>query len=472
MRGREGSTEFGNYRLVRRMAVGGFSDIFLAQRFGPAGYERTFVLKRLRGDLSDNPRFVQQVLDESRILPFLDHENVVRTVEAGELEGTPFLVMEFIFGRTLRQVLDRCASEDVRMPLPHVRCVMADVLDALEYAHEHAREESGRALRVVHRDVCPSNIVLGFDGLVRLIDFGVAKSDIQTSRTRVGMVKGRLAYMSPEQVRRGALDGRSDLFALGCVLWEALVGRRLFDRPNELDTMRAVLSYPVPRQPRGGDAEVRRLGGVARRALFRRRWMRFGSARAMRKAVVFGDGRSREEARDELEAWLGAVFARELERRDFALRKALGNPREFRMLRDSGFELLPEVTGPLGRVHSSMPRGTEKTRSIRRLSSRRSLWAGAAVFALASVGLGAFLARLDRAPKPRSGVLFVASDRPCEVMLGGRRLGWTPVFGVEVPLGSYQLKCRGGGPADSAEIVIREGQSRFMRLDGRSGGDE
>ena len=472
MRGRDLGSEFGDYRLVRRMAVGGFSDIYLAQRFGKAGYERTVVLKRIRGDLADDDHFAEQVMEETRILPLLQHENVVRTIEVGEQDGSPFMVMEFIFGPTLQQIFDRCQSEDVRVPLEHMRTILADVLDALEYAHVTAVDREGRALKVVHRDVCPSNVMVGFDGLVRLIDFGVAKSEAQTSSTRVGMVKGRVSYMSPEQVRRAPLDARSDLFAVGSVLLESLLGRRLFEGPTEFETVKAVLSHPIPRAPRYIDAEGRRVWQVARRALFRRRWLRYPSARAMRDALLMGDGRGREEARDELELWLGAVFARELERREMALRKARGSPTEFRILRDSGFELLPEVTDPLAQAQPSMLKVMDKTRSIKGLPSRRSWWAVGAVFGLASIGLGAFLARLDQAPGARSGLLFVASDGPCEVILGGRPLGSAPIVSLELPQGTHEIGCRSSSPGRKVKILIREGQSRFVQLESEQQGEE
>ncbi|MEL6187836.1 MAG: serine/threonine-protein kinase, partial [Myxococcota bacterium] len=343
--------------------------------------------------------------------------------------------------------------------------------EALEYAHASAADGDGHPLKVVHRDVSPSNVMVGFDGLVRLIDFGVAKSEAQTSSTRVGMVKGRVSYMSPEQVRRTPLDARSDIFAVGSVLLESLSGRRLFDRPTEFETVKAVLSHPIPRVPRYLDAEARRLWQVARRALFRRRWLRYPSARAMREAVLLGDKRDREEARDDLELWLGAVFARELERREVALRKALGSPTEFRILRDSGFELLPEVTDPLGRAQPSMLKVMDKTRSIKALRPARSWWAVGAVFGLASIGLGAFLARLDAGPSPRSGVLFVAADGPCEVMLGEQVLGSAPILGLEVPHGTHEVGCR-NAKSGGMEVLIREGQSRFVRLKSERQGEE
>src|SRR5262249_41980278 len=155
--------------------------------------------------------------------------------------NTHYLAMEFMFGRDLRQVRDRCLERGTKIPYSHAVTILCDVLDALFYAHHEATFE-GRPLRVIHRDVSPQNILIGFDGSVKLLDFGIAKATAQLSRTRAGVLKGKYAYMSPEQVDFKEIDQRADVFSVGIVLWEMLTQRRLFYRAGEYETVKAVMA--------------------------------------------------------------------------------------------------------------------------------------------------------------------------------------------------------------------------------------
>jgi serine/threonine protein kinase len=215
----------GRYRLIKRLAVGGMADIFLAQLHGPRGYERTVVVKTIRADLVDEEDLVTMLMEEARIASCLRHDNIVELIEVGEENGTHYLVMEFLFGRDLGQIRDRCQELGVRIPPEHVITLLADMLAALHHAHHEATFQ-GKKLSVIHRDVSPQNLIVGFDGSVKLLDFGLAKAAAQISRTRAGVLKGKYAYMSPEQVNFKGVDQRSDLFSAGVLLWEMLTQRR------------------------------------------------------------------------------------------------------------------------------------------------------------------------------------------------------------------------------------------------------
>src|SRR5688572_3629135 len=221
------------------------ADIYLAQEVGPRGYERTVVVKTIRADLVDEEDLISMLMEEARIASCLRHDNIVELYEVGEEAGTHFLAMEFVFGRDLGQIRDRCLDLGQRFPYEHIATIVCDVLDALYYAH-HKATYQGKPLAVIHRDVSPQNIIIGFDGSVKLLDFGLAKAAAQLSRTRAGVLKGKYAYMSPEQVNFEGVDQRADIFSAGTVLWEMLTQRRLFFRASDYETVKAVMACVVP----------------------------------------------------------------------------------------------------------------------------------------------------------------------------------------------------------------------------------
>ena len=456
----------GRYRLVRRMAAGGMADLFLAQVHGEAGYLRSVVIKTLRGDLAEEEHLTHQIVEEARIASSLHHDNIVQTLEVGQDGDTHFLAMEFVFGRTLRQVVDRCVEVGLPFPAEHALTVVRDALEALHYAHEEA-EQDGTKLHLIHRDVSPSNLMLGFDGSTRLLDFGLAKGALQLTRTRAGVVKGNYAYMSPEQVQRKELDVRSDLFSLGVILWELLVGRRLFQGSNELETIRAVAQQPVP-FPKFVEPSVS-MGAswVAWRALQRRRSLRFASAKAMQTAVQRLDDRSIDQARDELRDWLRSVFHFELATRDAALQRTRGEPTQFRMLRDSGFEMLPEATDPgMPRLHFGPSSSGDLGRGSWLLSFSRSRWFGIVLVALVffSIGLGVLIGR-SQAPPTNVGFLYVISDQRGGVQVGRRDVGPTPAQRIPVLPGRHRVRVTVDGETREQVTRVRAGQNRLIKFD-------
>lgn len=454
-RGREG--RLGKYRLVRRLAAGGLSDLYLGHEYGHTGYLRTVVLKTIRTDVNDRADLNNQLLEEARLATLLNHENLIRTIAVGEDGDTTFLVLEFVFGRTLQQLLDRCHAMGVSIRAEHLRTILGDALLGLDYAHRYAQKDDGQPLSLVHRDISPANIMVGFDGVVRLLDFGLAKSESQLTRTRAGVIKGRYEYMSPEQALREKLDGRSDLFSLGAVMWETLGGESLFRCATEIETIKAVTRKHVPFPPTHSAGLA--LAWTTYRALRRPRWLRYRHAGAMRESVLRFEERSEEVARDELQSFMASLFHVELSARDHALQRARNQPLDFRKIRDSGFELLPEVTDP---AVASMP---HVVAAPQRRRSRRPSWylLGALATVLVSLGLGVLIGR-SRAPLSDVGYLYVLSDREAAISVGETSLGTAPVQRVPVYAGRHRIRAQFEDSEQEVVVYVKPGQNRLVTL--------
>ena len=201
-------------------------------------------LKRLLANVVEDEDFLESFHDEASIASRLTHENIARIWDVGEVQGAHFIALEYVAGQPLGAVIDRSAARKVPIPLPVIVHIVGAVAQGLAHAHAQ-RDASGRPLDIVHRDVSPHNILIGYSGSVKLIDFGIAKAEGKLSRTQAGTIKGKVGYMSPEQVTGGKIDGRADVFSLGICLWEALTRRRLFDGPNEIVVMTQIRSRDI-----------------------------------------------------------------------------------------------------------------------------------------------------------------------------------------------------------------------------------
>lgn len=244
--GSEGGPDFGRYRLVRRVSLGGTAEVFKAKAFGERGFEKVVALKRLLPHVEERPEFVRMFVNEARLVAQLDHPLIARIHELGRARGSHYLAMEYIYGRDLQEVQRMLAADGGgAAPADFAAAVGAQAAEALDYAHRFV-DADGVALRVVHRDVSPQNLMIDEDGAVKLVDFGIAKFVGDDGVTAAGVVKGKHAYMSPEQVRREPLDGRSDLFSLGVVLFELLTGERLFKAASVLETLERVEAAEPP----------------------------------------------------------------------------------------------------------------------------------------------------------------------------------------------------------------------------------
>ncbi|MCW5807445.1 MAG: serine/threonine protein kinase, partial [Deltaproteobacteria bacterium] len=237
--------QLGSYEIVRKLARGGMAELFLARAAAPL--EKLVVVKRILPKYASSAKFVQLFLDEARLAASLNHAHIVQVYDIGHAGGDHFFTMEFLHGQDLRSILHRAWREGQRVPIHHAIQVAACIASALHYAHEKRRPD-GSLLDIVHRDVSPSNVIVSYDGAVKLVDFGVAKAATSTHKTRTGTLKGKIAYMSPEQAKGAPIDRRSDLFSLGIVLWEMVTTQRLFRGENDLATLQLII-HQAPKRP-------------------------------------------------------------------------------------------------------------------------------------------------------------------------------------------------------------------------------
>src|SRR4051812_22233079 len=231
---------FGKYLLVERLGRGGMAEVWKAKILGPAGFQRTVVVKRILPHLAEDPHFVQMFVSEARLSARLSHANIVHVYELGDVAGEYFICMEYVRGRDLVSVM-RAHLMRAIPPAGLGAFVVREICRAHAYAHG-LTDDDGRPLRLIHRDVSPSNVMLSFDGSVKLLDFGIAKalSEASENKTQTGTLKGKFGYMSPEQVEGKEIDHRTDLFAAGIMLHEVLTGRRLFKGQTDIQTIAMV----------------------------------------------------------------------------------------------------------------------------------------------------------------------------------------------------------------------------------------
>lgn len=236
--------EFGRYYLLQKIAMGGMAEIFRAKAIGAEGFEKVIVIKRILPHFCEDEAFLTMFKDEARVASHLNHANVVQIFDFDEVQGLYYIGMEYVEGQDLKRVLDVGAKLGKPMSIAQAVFVMIEAGQGLDYAHK--REVDGKPLNIIHRDISPHNIMVSYNGEVKIMDFGIAKAASRSTKTRVGTVKGKCAYMSPEQARGKPLDGRSDLFALGVCLWEMLSGKRLFVGESDFETLNNVLRAEVP----------------------------------------------------------------------------------------------------------------------------------------------------------------------------------------------------------------------------------
>ncbi|WP_338871587.1 serine/threonine-protein kinase [Myxococcus stipitatus] len=236
---------FGKYELLRKIASGGMGQIFLAREHG-TGFERLVVLKLILPHLAEDDEFLSMFLDEAGLVARLTHPNLITILDLTQIEARHCLAMEYVQGDDVRRLDKYSRAQGKPLSVGMILRIIADAAAGLHYAHQ-ARDVQGKPMRLVHRDVSPQNILVGFDGGVKVIDFGVAKAATSSANTATGVLKGKYPYMSPEQAGGLAIDARSDQFALGVVMWELLTGKRLFKGDSDMMTLRLVKDCQVPR---------------------------------------------------------------------------------------------------------------------------------------------------------------------------------------------------------------------------------
>ncbi len=303
--------QIGRYVLFGELASGGMATVHFGRLAGPVGFSRMVAIKRLHPHFAKDPEFVSMFLDEARLCGRIRHPNVVPTLDVVSLQGEIFIVMEYVSGEALSKLLRAGWSRGIPMPPRVAASILSSVLHGLHAAHQ-TKDEHGRELGIVHRDVSPQNILVGTDGIARVLDFGVAKARGRLQTTRDGQVKGKIAYMPPEQLSGAAVSRQTDIYAAAVVLWEALAGRRLFDGETEAVVFaRAIEGHvdpPSTHNPALGPA----VDDVVCRGLARDPSARFATAREFAVAIEQTIGLA---SPSEVGEWVEAVAADELARR-------------------------------------------------------------------------------------------------------------------------------------------------------------
>jgi eukaryotic-like serine/threonine-protein kinase len=274
----------GPYELIERVATGGMAEVYLARRAGPHGFQKVVAVKRILPQLAKDVDFVAMFVDEARVCARLSHPNIVQVFDFGEEEGELYMAMEYVDGTTGARLIRAAASKGIELPLDACLHVALSLLRGLEYAHA-ARDEAGKPLSLVHRDVSPGNVLIDRSGAVKLTDFGIARAAELERRTDAGQLKGKLGYMSPEQVVGRELDARSDLFTLGIVLAEMVILRPLFSGGTELEVLIRIRDADLSALDKAKDRVPHDLRAVLYRALAKDPMLRYANAGAFADAI-------------------------------------------------------------------------------------------------------------------------------------------------------------------------------------------
>ena len=476
---------FGKYMLLERINIGGMAEVFKAKAFGIQGFERILAIKRILPNMAEDEEFINMFIDEARIAVQLAHPNVVSIYELGKFESQYYIAMEYVPGKDLRQVLDGFRKHNETMPIAAAAYVVAKICEGLDYAH-HKADNAGKPLNLIHRDVSPQNILLSYEGAVKITDFGIVKAEDRASKTQAGVLKGKFGYMSPEQVRGLEIDRRSDIFAVGILLYEALTGKRLFIGESDFSTLEKVRNAevvpPSHHNPRVGEALER----VVLKALARERDERYQWAMELHDDLqryliedetVFNAKRLggllrdayQSDIDDEMQKMeqymhLSAPPDQDAQRSAADMHAAPtgdwgDNRAEKTMIFESGFEASRTLDGSVGvppTVEPPPPAAAvppepqapgPAAASIKR--SRQAIVTAAVIFALLLGALGYLL--VDSGASTGTLVVTSSPAQNVDVFMDDQLIGrMTPIVRPNVPVGEHTLLARASGFGDKA----------------------
>ena len=481
---------FGQYELGSRLAAGGMGEVFIARRRGAAAFEKEVALKLLLPHLAEDPEFVTRFFDEARLVARMNHPNIVQIFDVGETDGRPYLAMALVEGVSLATLIRAVSERHEAVPLPLVRLIATGILEALTHAHG-LTDASGQSLDVIHRDVSPSNVLLSSAGAVLLNDFGLAKATTNLHATRPGTLRGKAAYLAPEQLRSaGVVTRQADLFSTGATLYQLLTLVSPFWRASDMATMEAVLrEVPAPLSQLRKDA-TSGMAAALDRALEKASGDRFPSARTFREAFVDGPVATAPELGEYVasrcaqalavfRASTGAPVA-EVHTASLATEPSALPPRRRRRwpwalaglasagvlavgwLVEAPAGSLVEASAPDATVDAAPPVDEEAAEPAIDTTEERP-------DSTADAGSPTPRRRVERPPRSskrlptpapvRLGYL-TADARPwAAVLLDGREIERTPLSRFPVPIGRHRLILRGpGGELDTHTIVVEEGR--------------
>ncbi|MFZ5471140.1 MAG: protein kinase domain-containing protein [Myxococcota bacterium] len=376
---------FGKYLLLERINVGGMAEVFIAKAFGVEGFERILAIKKILPTMAEDEEFITMFIDEARISVQLNHANIVHIHELGKHDATYFIAMEYVAGRDLRTLLERYRRRKEVTPTAQAVYVASKICEGLDYAHRK-KDARGQELNIIHRDVSPQNILVSYEGEVKIIDFGIAKAANRSQKTQAGILKGKFGYMSPEQVRGLPIDRRSDVFAVGVILYEMLTGEKLFVGESDFSTLEKVRNAEVPQMRQFNPGIPPELEKVVLKALAREQEDRYQWASDLQedlmRFLLAGDA---IYSAKQLASFMREAFAEDL------LREAE------KMERFASIERPDQIepTGVTAAVDRSKPRSPPSVGPPSRPSGRASLSAPQTGYAEAGVATGSEAGALD-----------------------------------------------------------------------------
>jgi len=433
------SKRIGRYELVWELGTGGMAAVYLARARGPAGFHKWFAIKRIHPHLAKDQRFVDMFLDEARIAAAIHHPNVAQVFDLGEEHGEHFIAMEYLHGEHLGALSVRAVREWGRVPYELAARIVSAAADGLHHAHE-ARGSDGESFGLVHRDVSPQNVFVTYEGTVKLTDFGIAKAENRITHTKTGGMKGKCAYMAPEQALGQTVDRRTDIFALGIVLWEITTGRRLFKAATDAQTLMRITSGKV-RSPSALETSYPpELERIVMRALAQRPDQRYASAAAMARDLDrYIAATGRPAGRAEVRSAMTALFVDRIRKKEDLLRSEPGTVTDFNLAAVG--EVGPADTGSLPQDQSQsevvFKRRRAEPRRRETPKRRGRIAAGAALVGVALLGAALFfglgestaVVRIDTSP---SGAAVYLDGEEAD--------GTSPLLLEDVPEGRHALR--------------------------------
>ncbi len=336
--------QLGRYHITDRIAFGGMAELFRGFTFDLDGFRRDVAIKKVLPHFVEDKAFLDMLVDEFKLVSCLRHPNIAEVYELSDVDQSLLIVMEFVDGKDLRSTVERAKAQGVVLELDDIVYLMAKALDGLHHAHV-ARDANGEPLRIVHRDFSPSNILVGYDGIIKICDFGIAKAASNRVQTKTGIIKGKVKYMSPEQAHGRKLDWRSDIFSAGSVLYELITGTPAFLAPNEIDLIFAVREAnptPIPDlNPHVPGALVE----IVMKSLAKSRSNRFQSALEFRDTLLdFLRDYNPQYRRNKLARFMKRVWAKEIDSELRAMEDYVVDPAV--LTNDLGRNLIADALGP------------------------------------------------------------------------------------------------------------------------------
>ena len=457
-----GGRTVGRYTLLAKLATGGMAEIFLARQAGPKGFEKLVVVKKILDTYAEDPDFVAMFLDEARIAAQLNHPNIVQIFDLGEDQGAYYIAMEYLAGESVSMLARTCRKLNQPLPVAMSARLISVAAEALHYAHQKV-DSSGKPLGIVHRDISPQNLFVTYEGALKVVDFGIAKAANKASHTQDGHIKGKLSYMSPEQARGEDVDPRSDVFALGIVLFELATGTRLFQFDDPIKTFSAVVGPAlIPRaHERLPDLDPA-LDAIIAKALERDVHLRYASGAELHQALEQWLRTQEAQGTSAISAFMTGLFADRINQRQALVERA-----------NQGEEISSGISVISRREDTdrSMPGGTNPSLAAAQSAANSGvktshLAAGVAV-GLALLGVGGIAAYLTQ-PKaaaplvvatpsvvaPTGATLTIHTDPPhARITVDGVDKGVAPLSIPSLALGDHAVVARLEGRLDRSRVL-------------------